>query len=88
MKSKYTIRLALAVVLLWTTAACNATHRAGFTQAMYNYRVNVYSGGTLVKTYRTQGTPLNEEKSDGFRFVDIDSGKLIRVSGTVIIEQE
>jgi hypothetical protein len=52
-----------------------------------NYTVTVWSGGRAVKTYSIKNGFVNTEKeSDGwFFFVD---DKLVRVSGTVTIEQE
>lgn len=52
-----------------------------------NYIVTIWSGGKAVKTYSVVNGFVNSEKeSDGwFFFVD---GKLVRVSGTVTIEQQ
>lgn len=68
-------------------SGCYASDRASFTSVMYNYKVTLYSGGQVVGSWETKGVPNNEEHSDGFYFVDRKSGKLIRISGTVIIEQ-
>jgi hypothetical protein len=52
-----------------------------------NYTVTVWSGDKAVKTYQVVNSFVNSEKeTDGwFFFVD---GKLVRVSGTVTIEQQ
>ena len=51
-----------------------------------NYVVTVWSGDKAVRTYQVTNSFVNSEKeTDGwFFFVD---GKLVRVSGTVTIEQ-
>jgi hypothetical protein len=52
-----------------------------------NYVVTVWSGDKAVRTYQVTNSFVNSEKeTDGwFFFVD---GKLVRVSGTVTIEQQ
>lgn len=47
--------------------------------------VKLYSGGQLVEQWESTGKILSEENSDGWKFVDKKTGKLIRVSGTVVI---
>ena len=52
-----------------------------------NYLVTLWSGGKAVKTYSVVNGFVNSEKeTDGwFFFVD---GKLVRLSGTVTIEEQ
>ena len=52
-----------------------------------NYTVTVWSGGKAIKTYQVvNGFVNSQQHSDGwFFFVD---GKMIRVAGTVTIEQQ
>ena len=45
-------------------------------------------GPDTVITYHSTGKVVSEEHSDGYYFTDKTTGKLIEVSGTVIIEQE
>ena len=45
-------------------------------------------GPDTVITYHSTGKVVSEEHSDGYYFTDKATGKLIEVSGTVIIEQE
>jgi hypothetical protein len=40
-----------------------------------------------VITYKSSGKVISENGSDGYYFNDATTGKLIEVSGTVIIEQ-
>ncbi|MEW6381500.1 MAG: hypothetical protein AB1611_18125 [bacterium] len=47
--------------------------------------VKLYSGGRLVEQWESTGKVISEENSDGWLFVDKKTGKLIRVSGTVVI---
>lgn len=47
--------------------------------------VKLYSGGQLIEQWESTGKVITEENSDGWKFVDKKTGKLIRVSGTVVI---
>ena len=51
------------------------------------FTVKVLGPDTMI-TYHSTGKVISEEKSDGYYFTDKATGKLIEVSGTVIIEQE
>jgi hypothetical protein len=52
-----------------------------------NYIVPVWSGDKAVRTYEVKNGFVNSEKdSDGWFFMH--NGKLVRVSGTVTIEQQ
>jgi len=45
-------------------------------------------GPDTVLVYHSTGKVIREEHSDGYYFTDKATGKLVEVSGTVIIEQE
>jgi len=45
-------------------------------------------GPDTVITYHSTGKVISEEKSDGYYFTNTATGKLVEVSGNVIIEQE
>ena len=45
-------------------------------------------GPDTVLVYHSTGKVISEEHSDGYYFTDKATGKLVEVSGTVIIEQE
>ena len=51
-----------------------------------DYRVRVWSGGIAVAEYYVKGSFVNtEQNTDGYFF--FVNGKLVRISGTVTIEQ-
>ena len=54
---------------------------------MSNYKLTLYSGGLAVKTWNTKGQVESESRSDGYYFVDIATGKIVEVAGTIVIEQ-
>lgn len=49
--------------------------------------VKLYSGGQLVGEWTSTGNVSNEEHSDGYYFMDAKTGKLVEVSGSVVITQ-
>lgn len=48
-------------------------------------RVELWSGGQKVHEWTSTGKVLNEQSSDGYYFRDSDTGKLVRVTGDVVI---
>ena len=84
-------RFSILVVLCVALSGCSATWNhldkglKGLSSG--DYTVTVYSCGTAVRTYDVKNGFINtEQNSDGYYW--IQDGKLIRVSGTVIIEQK
>lgn len=88
MNKKYLIA-ALTISSLFLTgcgAFKNNMGRIADALSTGNYTVTVWSGGKAVKTYNVvDGFVNTENETDGwFFFVD---GKLVRLSGTVTVEQ-
>lgn len=84
---KFASSLALVTMILFS--GCSPAKRARLSGAAYahNYRVTMYSGGREVRTFRTIGKVQNQSESDGYYFMEADTGRLIEVSGDVVIEQ-
>lgn len=51
------------------------------------YVVKVIGPDTVI-TYHSTGKVISEEHSDGYYFESRETGKLVEVSGNIIIEQE
>jgi len=51
------------------------------------YTIKVLGPDTII-TYHSSGKVLSENSSDGYYFTSKETGKLVEVSGNVIIEQE
>lgn len=49
-----------------------------------SYRIELFSGGKLIKYWDTKTLVNNSDKSDGYYFRDSD-GNLIEISGDVVI---
>jgi hypothetical protein len=83
------ILLAILLTLsLYLFTGCTGASIAKFESLGSKHKITLYSGGIAVRTWHSTGYIQNEEHSDGFYFKDDVSGKLIRVSGDIVIEQE
>lgn len=58
-------------------------------EKMFNYgnefKIEMYSGGVLVRSWISTGKVNSEEGSDGYYFEDKSTGKLVEVSGDIVI---
>jgi hypothetical protein len=64
---------------------CTDAKRAKLDGLGSKYKVEVLSGGQVVRTYISTGKVSSEKKSDGYYFMDSQTGKLVEISGQVII---
>jgi hypothetical protein len=79
--------LLLASLLVASLAACTDAQRADTFSIGSHFQITLYAyNGTVIKQWQSQGKVLPEEGSDGWKFTD-HNGKLVRISGTVDIEQ-
>lgn len=78
----------VALTSLLLLAGCKDATRAQWSGLGSNHKITVYSGGVAVATFHSTGSVSNQEYSDGYFFEDAATGKLVEVSGTVVIEQE
>lgn len=54
----------------------------------HNYKVTLYSGGVAVRAFNTVGKVQTESDTDGYYFTEQSTGKLVEISGDVVIEQQ
>jgi len=78
--------LVLTIMAMMLTSCTDATmsKMGGYGDT---FTVKVLGPDTII-TYHSTGKVISEEKSDGYYFTNRETGKLIEVSGNVIIEQE
>lgn len=76
-----------AALLAVLSIGCTDAERGGWGSLGAKHRVELYSGGEKVREWITTGQPQNEEHSDGYYFVDIESGELVRVTGDLVVTQ-
>jgi len=77
----------LLVVMVVFFQGCTNSDRAGLSGWGKDFRVTLYSGGTVVREWKSSGKVQSESDSDGWYFMDSDTKKLVRVSGSVVVEQ-
>lgn len=72
----------LAVTML---IGCTDAERSKLGGYGDKFKVEMYSGGQKVREWTSSGKVISEEGSDGYYFNDSETGKLIEVSGDVVI---
>jgi len=78
---KYLIILVIGIVSL----SCTDAERSKIGGYGDKFKVEMYSGGQKVREWTSSGKVLSENGSDGYYFNDNETGKLIEVSGDVVI---
>lgn len=88
MNRKNFLKKAAIVTALGLTigmTGCTDAERAKIGGLGDEHRVELYSGGELVRTWTSSGKVHSEQHSDGYYFNDKDTGLLIEVAGDVVI---
>lgn len=78
----------MVVAAILFVAGCTNAARAQYGGLGSNFKVTLYSGGEAVREWHSTGKVLTETDSDGWYFMDKSNNKLVRISGSVAIEQE
>jgi hypothetical protein len=84
MKKLFVIALICAATVFTGTGCTDAT-MAKFKGLGNPHLVEMYSGGERVRYWISSGRVKSPESSDGYFFSELSSGKLIEVSGDVVI---
>ena len=77
----------IASIIALTICSCTDASRARLTGYGDEYKVEMYSGGQMVRSWTASGKVHSEKGSDGYFFNDKATGKLIEVAGDVVITQ-
>lgn len=80
------LTILIATMFMLAASSCTDAERTKWGGFGDTFTVTVIGCDTIV-TYQSSGKVLTEQHSDGYYFNDAKTGKLIEVSGTVIIEQ-
>ena len=82
-----TVVIAIIIIAIPLTIkyGCMASGRAKLGGLGSPHKIEVFSGGKLIREYTSEGKVRPEENSDGYYFMDKESGKLIEVEGDIII---
>ena len=79
--------LITALVLATAMTSCTDAEKSKLGGYGDKFTVKVLGPDTVI-TYHSTGKVISEDKSDGYYFTNAATGKLVEVSGNVIIEQE
>ena len=82
MKKVNFLLVAISFVIL---SSCTDAEREKYTNFGNSFKVEMYSGGQLVRTWTTTGKVSSEEGSDGYFFKDSATGKLVEIAGDIVI---
>jgi len=86
---KRTFYAMLMIVTLWVgiLAGCSDATMKNLSTYGDSATIILYScDGKIIRQWESTGKVATETQSDGWRFVDKKTGKLVRVSGTIVIE--
>ena len=73
------------ITLFMLLIACSDTEIAQLTAIGEPGHITCYSGGQVIFEGDSTGKIATEEQSDGWKFMDAATGRLIRVSGDCLI---
>ena len=76
------------VVALMLVVGCTDAQKSQIGSLGSKFKVTLYSNGEAVREWESTGKVMAESESDGWYFTDAKTNKLVRVSGSVVIEQE
>lgn len=77
--------LKLLVVLLVLLVSCTDAGKEKLFNYGNSFKVEMYSGGVLIRSWISTGRVKSETQSDGYYFKDSATGKLVEVSGDLVI---
>lgn len=82
---KSLLLLVVAVACCLPFVGCTDANLARQSALGNKHRVELWSGGKLVREWTSTGKVESESQSDGYYFVDVESRELVRVTGDLVI---
>jgi len=77
-----------AVTLVWSLSGCTDATRSKLMGYGSRFKVTLYAcDGNVIREWISSGKVKSEETTDGYYFMDQASGRLIEVTGTLVIEK-
>jgi hypothetical protein len=83
----YVVMLFTLLTIMATMVSCTDATMSKMGGYGDTFTIKVLGPDTVI-TYHSTGKVISEEHSDGYYFTNRETGKLVEVSGNVIIEQE
>ena len=82
-------KLIILLLVVLCLSSCKDSTMQQFKALGSRHKVTLYGAtGTIIGQWETTGSVSNEQYSDGWYFKDEKSGKLIELTGTIVIAQE
>jgi len=75
----------LVVIATLFMVSCTDSKREKLFNYGNEFKVEMYSGGQLVRSWISTGKVNSEQGSDGYYFKDKATGKLVEVAGDIVI---
>lgn len=83
---KLIVCIVVALGLVGCGSIGNRVGKLGSSMKNGDFKVTLYSGGQVVKSWDVNGYINTEQQSDGYYWYS--NGKIVRVSGDVVIEEK
>ena len=83
----YVVMLFTLLTIMATMVSCTDAEKSKLGGYGDTFTVKVLGPDTII-TYHSTGKVISEEHSDGYYFTNAATGKLVEVSGNIIIEEE
>jgi hypothetical protein len=83
----YVVMLFALLTIMATMVSCTDAEKSKLGGYGDTFTVKVLGPDTII-TYHSTGKVISEDKSDGYYFTNAANGKLVEVSGNIIIEEE
>ena len=80
-------KLIVILAAIGMLTSCKDSETAQFNALGKPHIITMYGcDGKIIKQWESTGSVSNSEKSDGWYFEDAATGKLVEVTGTLVIE--
>ena len=83
----YVVMLFTLLTIMATMVSCTDAEQSKLGGYGDTFTVKVLGPDTII-TYHSTGKVISEKQSDGYYFTNRENGKLVEVSGNIIIEEE
>jgi hypothetical protein len=83
----YVVLLFTVLTIMATMVSCTDATMSKMGGYGDTFTIKVLGPDTMI-TYHSTGKVISEKESDGYYFTNRENGKLVEVSGNIIIEQE
>ena len=83
----YVVMLFTLLTIMASMVSCTDAEQSKLGGYGDTFTIKVLGPDTII-TYHSTGKVISEKQSDGYYFTNRENGKLVEVSGNVIIEEE